>query len=435
MRLSNDKIKQGILHPEQSVRDVAVSHFAMAHSDDRAVMPLASEAIDTFGSNEAFSDIDALQTLAQSDQTITWLTNEVSRIGDPADKQQWEYVSALSWILAEADARLLKRHRKDVLALRFLNAEARDSIQQRTRLLSVAPETCWCEFEECCQQLGGGQQNSTGVLRGAYQLLEAVSHHPQKFSARLLSRLAEDADHRDLAQAWVQACVIRAAGQMRLTSAIPHLVRLIQADHEDWVREDCVIALARIGGDLVVKAVWNACAIAPAEFHDYAAWILESVHCDLAVEAAHHLLQESSDLSNKIAYGYALLSNFAIDGIGSVRHLILSNADAEGMDDLQQALVAVCTLIETEFPELEGWRTQIREDESFRQQWQSPAFPVFDTWAAPLSEAGMSNQADATPQPLPFRLPMNPQFRGIGRNDPCPCNSGKKFKNCCMRHQ
>jgi preprotein translocase subunit SecA len=23
----------------------------------------------------------------------------------------------------------------------------------------------------------------------------------------------------------------------------------------------------------------------------------------------------------------------------------------------------------------------------------------------------------------------------IGRNDPCPCGSGKKYKNCCMRSQ
>lgn len=23
----------------------------------------------------------------------------------------------------------------------------------------------------------------------------------------------------------------------------------------------------------------------------------------------------------------------------------------------------------------------------------------------------------------------------IGRNDPCPCNSGKKFKHCCMPNQ
>jgi Protein of unknown function (DUF1186)/SEC-C motif len=28
----------------------------------------------------------------------------------------------------------------------------------------------------------------------------------------------------------------------------------------------------------------------------------------------------------------------------------------------------------------------------------------------------------------PYRNP----FRGIGRNDPCPCGSGKKFKNCCQ---
>jgi Protein of unknown function (DUF1186)/SEC-C motif len=28
----------------------------------------------------------------------------------------------------------------------------------------------------------------------------------------------------------------------------------------------------------------------------------------------------------------------------------------------------------------------------------------------------------------PYRNP----FRGIGRNDPCPCGSGKKFKKCCL---
>ena len=23
-------------------------------------------------------------------------------------------------------------------------------------------------------------------------------------------------------------------------------------------------------------------------------------------------------------------------------------------------------------------------------------------------------------------------YNGVGRNDKCPCGSGKKFKNCCM---
>jgi Protein of unknown function (DUF1186)/SEC-C motif len=38
-------------------------------------------------------------------------------------------------------------------------------------------------------------------------------------------------------------------------------------------------------------------------------------------------------------------------------------------------------------------------------------------------------QAEAEPaESQPYRNPL----RGVGRNDPCPCGSGKKFKNCCL---
>lgn len=41
--------------------------------------------------------------------------------------------------------------------------------------------------------------------------------------------------------------------------------------------------------------------------------------------------------------------------------------------------------------------------------------------------------ADATadtPSRLPFRRPQTLNFAGVGRNDICPCGSGKRFKNC-----
>ncbi len=37
------------------------------------------------------------------------------------------------------------------------------------------------------------------------------------------------------------------------------------------------------------------------------------------------------------------------------------------------------------------------------------------------------SQADRKPEPIRHRS------RRVGRNEPCPCGSGKKFKNCCMR--
>ena len=46
--------------------------------------------------------------------------------------------------------------------------------------------------------------------------------------------------------------------------------------------------------------------------------------------------------------------------------------------------------------------------------------------AAPKS--GSASSA-AAPRP-PFRRPQSLNFAGVGRNDICPCGSGKRFKNC-----
>jgi preprotein translocase subunit SecA len=45
------------------------------------------------------------------------------------------------------------------------------------------------------------------------------------------------------------------------------------------------------------------------------------------------------------------------------------------------------------------------------------------------------------PMPGPFQGPMpGPPAaavsrRKVGRNDPCPCGSGKKYKKCCLLHE
>ena len=35
-------------------------------------------------------------------------------------------------------------------------------------------------------------------------------------------------------------------------------------------------------------------------------------------------------------------------------------------------------------------------------------------------------------QLLPENEPRSNPFRDTGRNDPCPCGSGKKYKRCCL---
>ena len=44
--------------------------------------------------------------------------------------------------------------------------------------------------------------------------------------------------------------------------------------------------------------------------------------------------------------------------------------------------------------------------------------------------APLSVQLLAKPQAIPVSQPMRPESK-VGRNDPCPCGSGKKYKKCC----
>jgi uncharacterized protein YecA (UPF0149 family) len=50
--------------------------------------------------------------------------------------------------------------------------------------------------------------------------------------------------------------------------------------------------------------------------------------------------------------------------------------------------------------------------------------------AQPPAAPKAGTAGPATPARLPFRRPQTLNFAGVGRNDICPCGSGKRFKNC-----
>jgi hypothetical protein len=339
-------------------------------------------------------------------------------------------MSALSWILAETEAGLLKRRRDDVLSAKLLDSEARDAIRERTRLLTVSAESCWSELEDFCDRVDRQRSTADVRLDREFHLVEAISRHADQFSDRVLSILTPRVDPADdLAGAWKQLLMIRAAGQMRLTDAIACLVEKLQWENAEWVHEECVFALSRMGGDGVVKAVWNASALAPPHFGLLAAWLLESIHTDLSVEATLHLFEKASDTPAKIDLGHALLAHFSIDGLAPVRHFILDCTQNEEIIELRESLLAVCLLMEANIPELDTWREELAQERTYRANWTSPEFPVVDDWSSQLSSAP-NRPGDKPPLPLP--LPSNLPAR-VGRNEPCPCKSGKKYKHCCLR--
>ncbi len=56
------------------------------------------------------------------------------------------------------------------------------------------------------------------------------------------------------------------------------------------------------------------------------------------------------------------------------------------------------------------------------------------TLAEALHDLATTGPELPRPDPLDYEVqePFTNPLRGVGRNDPCPCGSGKKFRKCCL---
>ena len=97
--------------------------------------------------------------------------------------------------------------------------------------------------------------------------------------------------------------------------------------------------------------------------------------------------------------------------------------------DLRLDLIVAATVMEVELPEKEQWRVDVEKGREEREK-------KIRFYAEPGEE-------EDEPPPKKKASPLSPSKneellppkKKIGRNAPCPCGSGKKFKRCCMRKQ
>jgi hypothetical protein len=142
------------------------------------------------------------------------------------------------------------------------------------------------------------------------------------------------------------------------------------------------------------------------------------------------LLPQDKDLDIRTKLADALLGQFDGEGIEPVREMVQRRAYDPMNSDLMRKLVAVSTALGVTFPEHPIWKREAEERlakqerrmKEMRGFFQAPTQPLQPPKPAPAREEYLERK------PAPF-LRTEKQ---VGRNDPCPCGSGKKFKKCCM---
>jgi hypothetical protein len=210
---------------------------------------------------------------------------------------------------------------------------------------------------------------------------------------------------------------------MRLEAAIPLLAEKLRGDSGNELNEQCLRGFVRVGTDAAVETICGNWHAEPWHYRAYAAAALKNIRCDIVASRCLDLAQREESNSVRCNLIATALHNFVSDGIEPARKFTLR----WGLD-LRQQLVAAAVLAGSTFPELDKW---------FKEESRNAQH---DNVPDKKSTGQYHRLPQSTPKPLPpaFEDLLKPTpsapivgKKTVGRNDPCPCKSGRKYKKCC----
>jgi hypothetical protein len=308
-------------------------------------------------------------------------------------------------------------------------------------MLSWDEATCWQRLEEFCEEGKDKQYTDEVNLGYANRIVEALARYGDECEAKVCELLAvelDDYSHHPMK--WLEPLAVRLAGEAQLESATPLLIAKLHED-DDLLGDECQRALSKIGTSAVLEAVAEAYPKAPYYFRLYGSGPLEYIRTDLAVEKCLLLLAVENDHALKRHLAHSLLSQFAQEGIEVARQLLVGRELAFEDKGLRNYLLETCTLMGERFPEYDEWMAveKAEKEEHWRRVKELEGDPkglllfALEKLTGKKAPELPKAKPPILPSPRPS-LPRKPEVKQkVGRNDPCPCGSGKKFKACCMR--
>jgi len=167
-----------------------------------------------------------------------------------------------------------------------------------------------------------------------------------------------------------------------------------------------------------VDAITKDFHAGPDHYCMYASSALEDMRGEKVVAAALELFKGAKTWDVQAKFVGAALANLDTEGLRVAREFGIYD-----LPEYRRRLIAVATLTGADLPEMEELRQEEegrRAEVQRRQEW--------------LSEAAQKVAKPRIAEPVDESPPIQPIKSGpkIGRNDPCPCHSGKKYKKCCM---
>jgi hypothetical protein len=448
-----------LTHEDPDVRLQAVLYLAGAHDPAPATADDFWRAIDALGMEPAGSHVARLELVPQSDDSVA---RTLAALPTAPAEQKADLVR----VLRSLDFPLLQRHADAIRAAADVPQDVKDHLDQRLALAGEPVEPLWDRMMEQAAALNDKELTETDAL-AAERLIEAIARKPEAFGDRAVDMLRDPA-----VKDWREVFLADLVGELKRADAADALLDKLRDGDADLLWETAGEALVRIADPAIIARTAERFPQEDWGFRVSAAGVLGRFKHPEAEAAIVGLLPGEKDREVVTFLVSSLLDLLPTDpaSLEAVRQIIVTNRYEPGTADVKSLLLTAGRMVGYEAPEAPAWREQIARE---RERWERGATddaglmatvqglsPAADDAFVPMSPTGqMFGLSDARPLPplTPFRggrgsrqtaggrrgattyapaskiAPVRRTTAKVGRNDPCPCGSGKKFKKCCMR--
>jgi|GEM_PF-1367852 len=418
--LDKSEVKSLIFHPEKVVRKYAMEFFAEGGVGDievtKMMLELYNKGVDD---EEALDILSSMPDLPHNEETL---------------KRLWEIepshpniVFHVDRTIVEVDLDLLKR----LPDVRPREQKYMDILEKRFSIASMDTEKLWETLWEHSQSgLGKGFREfdyNYGEL-----IIKELARRKDFPMDQYLGKI--QIDYPEEYNGWDDTYLSVIAGELRSRESIPFLVKTLKVD-ADFLCERASDALVRIGTPEVVEAISNEYLKEGFHFRIFASGILTKIKIRESEELMLKLFPKETDVTLKTCLAYGLAKHFSVESVPMILTLLWHGYDRQ-FTNLEESTYVLHVVHGLKHPDMDKWYESIkREEEKLKKANEilSDEKYIRRIFEEELEER-LIEALDHLIQEKKLKERLNKIYSGevkVGRNDPCPCGSGKKYKKCC----
>ncbi|OAT81637.1 hypothetical protein A6P54_12760 [Bacillus sp. MKU004] len=386
-----EKVEPHLLNEDPIVRKSAARILENTTLPTEETLFTVLKAIDREGDiKPSDSLLPRVSFLPMSEKGFVEILNRVEALPDN-DTRLVFYMR----FIKKAESELLVKYKERIT--RFFGEE---ELAEIVKMPGRSRDELMLEFDEVVEALEKDWHNQTYYDYGKRIIKELVNKGG--LDVEEIEKGIKDSMSEDGFLTYRGTLLLYMAGEMKMDTFIPRMVDFFRNEEEgDVALNEVAEVLISIGTAEVVREIEKVALIDSTYF--FSIKVLESIKTQEAERALLRLFAKSTDLSQKTILAEALSQHLSVESIPLVEKLVEEGYD-ETMLTLEDSLYTNCIINKIEHPKLEMWKNHI-EAENDRQRSLGPLPPLKQPAAKDVK---------------------------VGRNDPCPCGSGKKYKKCCL---